>query len=308
LRLAERSDIVIEGFRPGVASRLGIDYKAVSKINPGVIYCSITGFGQTGPRKDLPGHDVNYLGFSGALDLMGEADRPPSIPGVQIADIAGGMAAANGILLALFAREKTGEGQFIDISMTDNMVAFLPAVMFFAKLTGRQPRRADEILSHGFACYSTYETSDRRHISIGALESRFWKALCIHMNAPEYADFQFDDERRIEIKNFMKKKIAEKTLAQWESELAGVDTCWGTVQNFSEVVSDRSFMERGAIAEIKLKDGTSEKTIGVPVKLSKTPGSVRKPPAEFGEHTFSILREIGCSKEEIKKFSRDGII
>ena len=308
LRLAKKADVIIEGFRPGVATRLGIDYKTVCGVNPGVIYCSITGFGQTGPRKNLPGHDVNYLGYAGILDLIGESDRPPSIPGVQFADISGGMAAANGVLLALFSREKTGEGQFIDISMTDNMVAFLPTVIFFSKFTGKNPRRSDEILSHGFACYNTYETSDNRYITIGALESKFWKALCLCMNAPEYIPLQFDEERKIEIKKFMREKFAERTLAQWESELVEVDACWGRTQNFSEVISDESFIERGAIMEMKLKDGTSEKTIGVPIKLSKTPGSVRTPPAAFGEHTFSVLREFGYSKERIEQFSKDGII
>ena len=126
-RLVEKADVVLEGFRPGVVDRLGVDYGSVRKVNPKIIYCAITGYGQDGPFRDRVGHDVNYLSFAGVLNLMGEADRPPSIPGIQIADIAaGGMNAAIGILLALFAREKTGKGQYIDISMTDGMVGFLP--------------------------------------------------------------------------------------------------------------------------------------------------------------------------------------
>ena len=308
-QLAKQSDIVIEGFRPGVAKRLGIDYQSVSAVNPGVIYCSITGFGQTGARRDRPGHDVNYLGYSGILDLNGEADRPPSIPGVQAADIAGGgMASVNGILLALFAREKTGKGQFIDISMTDNMVAFLPAAIFFSKLTGKNPKRADEILSHRFACYNTYETADRRFLSVGCLEPRFWKALCVHLNVPEYSALQFDQGRRTEIIRFMREKFAEKTLAQWESDLAGADICWGGIQTLSEVLSDPSFIERGAVVEMTKKDGTCEKTIGVPVKLSETPGSVRTPPAAFGEHSRAILKELGYSDGQINGLAKDEVI
>jgi hypothetical protein len=127
-KLIEKADVLLEGFRPGVVDRLGADYESVRKVNPSIIYCSITGYGQDGPFRDRVGHDVNYLSFSGILNLIGEPDRPPSIPGIQIADVAaGGMNAAIGILLALFAREKTGRGQYIDISMTDGMVGFSTA-------------------------------------------------------------------------------------------------------------------------------------------------------------------------------------
>jgi len=173
-RLIQNTDVLLEGFRPGVVDRLGVGYETVRKVNPKIIYCSITGYGQDGPFRDRVGHDANYLSCAGVLDLIGEADRPPSIPGVQIADIAGGgMNSAIGILLALFAREKTGRGQYIDISMTDGMVALLPTALFFRQLTGQEPARADEFLSHRYACYNTYETADGRFISIGAVENRF---------------------------------------------------------------------------------------------------------------------------------------
>jgi crotonobetainyl-CoA:carnitine CoA-transferase CaiB-like acyl-CoA transferase len=147
LRLIQKADVMLEGFRPGVVDRLGVDYESVQKVNPKIIYCSITGYGQDGPFRDRVGHDVNYLSYAGVLNLIGEPDRPPSIPGIPIADIAaGGMNAAIGILLALFAREKTGRGQYIDISMTDGMVGFLPLALFFQQLTGQDPRRADALL------------------------------------------------------------------------------------------------------------------------------------------------------------------
>ena len=146
-KLARRADIILEGFRPGVVKRLGVDYEAVKAINPGIIYCSITGYGQTGPLKDAVGHDVNYLSHAGILDLMGDADRPPSIPGIQLADIAGGaMNAALGILLALAARQRTGEGQYIDISMTDGLAGFLILPRFFRQLTGMAQTRSRTFL------------------------------------------------------------------------------------------------------------------------------------------------------------------
>ena len=184
-RLIAKADVLLEGFRPGVVDRLGVDYESVRQANPKIIYCSITGYGQNGPFRDRVGHDVNYLSYAGVLDLIGEKDHPPSIPGVQIADIAGGgMNAAIGILLALFARQNTGQGQYIDISMTDGMVGFLPAALFFRQLTGQEPKRADGILSHRYACYNTYETADGRYLSIGAVENRFWKQLCDTLEIP----------------------------------------------------------------------------------------------------------------------------
>ena len=308
-RLIEKADVVLEGFRPGVVDRLGVDYKSVCAVNPRIVYCSISGYGQTGPYRDRVGHDANYLSFAGVLDLIGEPDRPPSIPGVQIADIAGGgMNGAIGILLALIAREKTGRGQYIDISMTDGMVGFLPAVMFFHQLTGREPKRADTILSHRYACYNTYETADGRYLSIGAVENRFWKQLCQTLGVPEYAALQYDDQHRREILDFMRSTFKKKTLAEWENELGDLDICWGRVQSLAEVLDDPLFRERQVIVEIEGQDGQKSKTLGVPVKLSDTPGAVRTPPVGFGESTAAILQELGYDEETIRELSEKGVV
>ncbi len=308
-RLVEKADVVLEGFRPGVVDRLGVDYDSVRQVNPRIIYCSITGYGQNGPYRDRVGHDVNYLSFAGVLDLIGEPDRPPSIPGIQIADIAGGgMNAAIGILLALFAREKTGQGQYIDISMTDGMVGFLPVALFFNQLTGQEPKRADGILSHRYACYNTYETADGQYLSIGAVEFRFWKKLCEVMEVPDYAALHYDDNRRREILDFMRAAFRKKTLDQWESTLGDLDICWGRVQSLSEVLVDPLFQEREMVVDINGRDGKATKTLGVPVKLSDTPGSVRAAPVGFGESTAAILEEIGYTPEEIKVLEEKEVI
>ncbi len=207
-RLAEKADVILEGFRPGVVGRLGVDYQAVQKINPRIIYCSISGYGQTGPLRDRAGHDVNYLSTAGILGLIGEKDRPPTIPGVQVADIAGGsMNAAVGILLALIAREKTGQGQYVDISMTDGMVGFLSLPYFFAERNGRQPKPADSLLSHRYGCYNTYVTADGRYLALGAVENRFWRGLCEHLKRPEFIALQYDEERREEIIGFLRQQF-----------------------------------------------------------------------------------------------------
>jgi crotonobetainyl-CoA:carnitine CoA-transferase CaiB-like acyl-CoA transferase len=308
-KLIEKADVLLEGFRPGVVDRLGADYESVRKVNPKIVYCSITGYGQDGPFRDRVGHDVNYLSFSGVLNLIGEPDRPPSIPGIQIADVAaGGMNAAIGILLALFAREKTGRGQYIDISMTDGMVGFLPVALFFQQLTGKDPRRANTPLSHRYACYNTYETADGRFLSIGAVENRFWKRLCDHFDVPQYATLQYDDSRRKEILEFMRAAFRKKTLDAWDAELADLEICWGRVQTFSEILADPLFREREMFLELQGKAGEKQAAIGVPVKLSDTPGSVRSAADDFGESTSSILKELGYTQDQITEFTKKDVI
>ena len=307
-RLIQNADVLIEGFRPGVVDRLGIGYETVQKVNPKIIYCSITGYGQNGPFRDRAGHDANYMSYAGVLDLIGEADRPPSIPGVPIADIAGGsMNAAIGILLALFARQNTSKGQYIDISMTDGMVAFLPTALFFRQLTGQEPARADGLFSHRYACYNTYETADGQFLSIGAVEKRFWMQLCDLLSAPDYAELQYDDQHRNEIIDFMRHTFKQKTLDEWNAVLGDKDICWGRVQSLSEVLEDPLFQQREMVVEIEGNDGKTSKTLGVPVKLSDTPGAVRTPPVDFGASTPEILRELGYSDNQIKRFEEDGV-
>ena len=308
-RLIEKADVLLEGFRPGVVDRLGVDYQRVCEVNPKIIYCAITGYGQNGPFRDRVGHDVNYLSYAGVLNLIGEPDRPPSIPGIQIADIAGGgMNAAIGILLALFAREKTGKGQYIDISMTDGMVAFLPIALYFQQLSGKDPGRADALLSHRYACYNTYESADGRFLSIGAVENRFWKRLCDHLGVAEYAALQYDDRHRKEILDFMRTTFKSKTLDEWDAELAHLEICWGRVQTFSEMFDDPLFREREMILQLEGKSGIRQPAIGVPVKLSDTPGSVRSAAVDFGESTTSILEELGYTEKEIKSLTKAKVI
>jgi crotonobetainyl-CoA:carnitine CoA-transferase CaiB-like acyl-CoA transferase len=308
-RLVKTADVVMEGFRPGVVQRLGVDYDTVCKVNPGIIYCSITGYGQAGPYVNRVGHDVNYLSNAGILDLIGQVDSSPAIPGVQIADIAGGgMNAVIGILLALVARNQTGKGQYIDISMTDGVLGFLSIPLFFHQLTRRIPSRSDAVLSHRYACYNTYETADGRFLSIGAVEHRFWKKLCEHLELPEYGNLQYDDSRRMEIIDTLRAVFRQKTLGQWESEFGDLDICWGKVQNLEEVLKDPLFREREMVVDLEGKDGKTTPVIGVPVKLSRTPGKVRTPAVGFGESTIPILREIGYAEDDIAAFQKKGIV
>ena len=308
-QLVEKADVLLEGFRPGVTKRLGIDYDEIQKINSTIVYCSVTGFGQTGDYVNRAGHDINYLSLAGILDVIGQPDQPPTIPGIQIADIAGGgMSAAIGILLALFSRERTGKGQYIDISMTDNMVSFLPVAQHLFNLLGEVFKRGDSLLSHRYAFYNTYETSDQKYIALGALEHRFWTVLCNHLEKPEYIPLQFDENRRHEIILSFRDIFRKKTLAEWDSELSQLDVCYAPIQDLKGVLEDPFFKNREMIVDIVDKEGNPQKAIGVPIKLSKTPGSIKTPPVSFGENTNEILSELGYSKTDIEVFKEQGVI
>ena len=308
-KLIQDADVLMEGFRPGVTKRLGIDYKTLKEVNQRIIYCSITGYGQDGPYRDVAGHDVNYLSFAGILDIIGEKDRIPCIPGIQIADlVGGGMNSAIGILLAIVARERTGKGQYIDISMTDGMVGLLPIPLHILQRSNRIPQRSNTFLSHRYACYNVYETADRRYISIGAVENRFWKNLCDVLGVPEYGPLQYDDNHREEILGFFRKAFKKKTLDQWVKKLRDKDVCWGKIQSLDEVLNDPLFVARDMVSEIKDEKGKPVTMLGIPVKLSDTPGSIRSTAVGFGGSTRRILTELGYTKEQIEELIEKGVV
>ena len=308
-RLVEAADVVIEGFRPGVVQRLQVDYDTLRKINPRIVYCSITGYGQTGPLRDKAGHDVNYLAHAGVLDLIGETGRAPCIPGVQFADIAGGsLQAVTGILLALLSREKTGRGQQVDISMTDGMLGFLTIPLYLRRRDGRLPPRGDALLSHRYGCYNIYETADGRHISIGAVERRFWKRLCEFLQLPHYTDLQYDDSRRTEIIDALGRIFRQKTLAEWEIALQDVDACWAAVRSVEEAIEDPHFLQRETITGGATDSSGGGKAAGIAVKLGSTPGAVRSRPPAFGQDTADVLRELGYSQQQIRALQEKGVI
>jgi crotonobetainyl-CoA:carnitine CoA-transferase CaiB-like acyl-CoA transferase len=257
----------------------------------------------------MVGHDVNYLGFSGVLSLIGDRDGIPRIPGIQIADIAaGGMNAAIGILIALNERERSGRGQSIDISMADGMIGMLTLPFYFFFNTGEIPERSDTFLSHRYACYNVYETADKKYITLGAVEAGFWKTLCNHLGVPEYCDHQYDDDWREEIITFMQGVFKKKTRDEWMLELGEMDVCFAPCLTIDEVVEDKHFLEREMIVKVKKKDNKEVSVIGMPIKLSRTPGSYRSEPDDFGGSTKDILKEMGYSENEISDLVQKGVI
>jgi crotonobetainyl-CoA:carnitine CoA-transferase CaiB-like acyl-CoA transferase len=306
--LAKDADVIVEGFRPGVVQRLGVDYANLRSLNPEIVYCSLSGFGQTGPLRNRAGHDVNYLSRAGVLDLMGYQDRPPAIPGIQVADMVGAMNGALGILLALYHRERTGRGQQIDIFLTDGMLAMMPVALLMQQLLGVLPERGNGMLSHGFACYNTYETRDGRFLAVGCVEFRFWEQLCRFLECPEFIPLQYDLSRREDIIQSLQAKFRTRTLQAWERDMEDLDICCSAVRRLDEALQDPLFIEREMIQHFPQSDAQPLTAIGTPVKMGATPGSLRTRPASFGAHTTDILRELGYTTSQMDDFATRGII
>ena len=241
LELTASADVVMEGFRPGVMDRMGLGYAVLAAENPRLIYVAITGFGQTGPDALRAGHDVNYLALAGALNLIGLPAGPLAIPGFQIADIGGALHAVIGTLVALAAREKTGRGQFVDVSMTNAVASLMLLPLAIFRATGCSPRRGDERLSGRYGCYGVYETADRRWVAVGALESKFWAALCRELDCEEFITDQYaEGDRREVIRSHLARVFRTQMAAEWEERFRGKDVCASAVLTLAEAGAYRN--------------------------------------------------------------------
>ncbi len=304
-QLAARTDVVLEGFRPGVTTRLGIDYDAVRTINPRAIYCSISGYGQDGPYRTRVGHDLNYLAQAGVLEFMGEAGRAPIVPGVQIADVGGGaLMAVIGILSAVIARGTTGGGQHVDVAMLDGAFAWNVYHLLLAQLGDRPPARGREQLTGHYPCYAVYETRDGRHLTIGAYEEHFWATLCRHLDRPDLIPQQWaEDPVRSATFESLRATFRTKTLAEWTAELGPLDICFAPVATLDEAMADPQLRHRGMVVE----EG-GWRFPGPPIKLSATPATIRTPPVTLGQHTDAVLRELGHDDAAIARLHDTGAV
>ena len=304
-QLAADADIILEGFRPGVTERLGIDYTSVSRLNPRIVYCSISGYGQDGPYRDKVGHDINYLGYAGVLGMSGAAGNPPTIMPVQVADIGGGaLMATVGMLAALMAREHTGRGQFVDISMMDGSMAWNAFHTLLYLAMGQEPQRGRTQLTGHNPCYAVYETKDGKYVTVGALEPHFWRNLCQQLGVDDFIGDQFaEGARREEMFRVIRGKFKEKTQAEWLAQLGPIDICFGPVNSIGEALVDPQAQARGMVHELG-----GRKLIASPIKLSDTPAAAPTPPPEFGQHTDEVLRGLGYTAEAIADLRRNGIV
>lgn len=298
--LVEKSDIVLESFRPGTLQRLQIDYQRARKVNPRIIYCSITAYGQTGPYSKKAAHDINILGVGGVLSITSNN----TLPGVQIADTTSGLLACIAILTALIAREKTGKGQYIDISMLDGVISLLSmhAAEFFA--TGKSPVLETMPLSGAFACYTVYETGDNKFITLGALEPKFWKKLCKIIKREDLIYQQFAEDQE-SLKEILQEIFKQNPLKYWLDTLTDVCT---PVNSIEEALSDPQVVHRKMLCDIEHPAAGTISQIRTPLTFSDIPGKIRIPPPLFGEHTKEILTILGYSLEEIEQFKKQGII
>lgn len=292
LQMVGKADVVVESFRPGVMKRIGLDFPVLEKINPCLIYCAISGYGQTGPYAEMPGHDINYISYAGLLELMGEKDGKPIVPAVQVADLAGGAyPAVTGILLALLEREKSGKGQFIDISMMDGVISLLQSTLPNYLMKNIPSKRGEQMLSGGLACYEVYQTKDGRWLAVGALEMKFWRIFCQKLGKPEWIPLLNEpDEVQYKLKHDIQTVMYTKTLAEWMDIFEDAEACVSPVLTFAELVNHPQVQVRRMFETIE-QDGIPVKHIGIPIKLSRTPGKIRTAAPKLGEHTEYYLNQ-----------------
>ncbi|MGE5403925.1 MAG: CaiB/BaiF CoA transferase family protein [Candidatus Saccharibacteria bacterium] len=307
-QLAADADVLLEGFRPGVMDKLGVGYNELKLINPRLIYCTLTGYGSSGPYRDYAGHDINYLSYSGVAGLTGNAGEKPVVPGVQIADIGGGAQwAVISILLALQARGLTGLGQFCDTAMMDGIVSWMPFALALWNAGAPLPQRGREVLNGGYACYNIYETSDNKYVSIGVIEYKFWAEFCDKLGKPEFSPQQMDPAQQKTMIAELNALFKTRTRDEWVAFFHDSDVCFSPLLEFEEAAQSQQLQERHMIIEVD-EEHFKGRIMGSPVKLSGTPAQIQTYAPRPGEHTTELLSELGLSSEQIRELMHKGII
>lgn len=308
-RMAETADVVLEGFRPGVVQRLGVDYDTIARINPRIVYCSLSGYGQTGPYRDLVGHDINYISIGGALGMIGWPGQPPAIPMNLLADFAGGgLHAAFAILAALIARERTGRGQYVDVAMSDGVLYLLASLVGGYFGTGSVPTPGGTVLNGAVPHYNVYQCKDGGWISLGSLETHFFANLCKVMGREDFIPHQYDSAKRQEIFDHFRQQFLTKTRDEWFEILKQTDICAAPVYALDEALSDPHNLSRGMVQELDHPTLGKVKTVGIGPKFSDTPARLRSTAPVPGQHTDELLREVGYTDAEIASLRERGAV
>lgn len=308
-RLAGTADVVVEGFRPGVVKRLGVDYERLSALNSRLIYCSLSGFGQTGPYAGLVGHDINYISVGGALGVTGRPGMPPAIPMNLIADFAGGgQQAALAITVALLAREKTGRGQYLDVAMSDGVLSLLTSAASQYFGSGVVPLPGEHLLNGGAPHYNVYETADGRWISLGSLEPWFWENLCRALDCAEFSADEYNQKRYPEIFERFRTIFKSKTRDEWFAYLSQTDICAAPVLRLDEAFEDKHNLAREMVVTLNHPRFGPVKQAGIASKFSETPGSVRALAPLPGQHTDDVLTKLGYDAGAIATLRARGAV
>jgi crotonobetainyl-CoA:carnitine CoA-transferase CaiB-like acyl-CoA transferase len=310
--LAGTADVITEGFKPGTTKRLGVDYDTMKKVNPRIVYASLSGYGQDGPYRDVVGHDINYIAVAGLLGTLKPPGGNPVVPRTVLADFAaGGMCAVIGILAALMGREKTGRGQYVDVAMADAVVELMMPVLV-PSLLGETISEQGETIATGEEqrpWYNAYETKDGKHISVGSVEPWFYANLCRLLGREDFIEHQFTEgEKRDEIMQYFKETFLTKTRDEWLAILRQEDTCVAPVYSPEEVVADPHFRARGMIAEVDHPTLGKAKQIGSMIKLSESQFQARNWSRRFGQHTDEVLLELGYDRARIDELRKAEVI
>lgn len=304
LRLLKEADVFLEGFRPGYLKMLGLDYESVSKINPRLIYCSITGFGPEGKYKHMPSHDLNVIGLAGVAAPEDGTDI--SVPSVQVAALGGSLNAISGILMALYARERTGKGQLVNVDLYSS--AINAEITAISSVIGCRETGMPSFGRTASHYYSVYQTKDGRYLSIGTIEPKFWQKMCRLIDLPELENRQFDFAHSAEIKEKLATAFAGKTQAEW-LELIGKDEfCVTPIRTLQEALDSSLTTEQSQMLVTKKEDFGDYTYVKSAAKLSDTPGTIRKRAPYLGEHTQEVLESVGYTKEEIAAMHEKGEI
>lgn len=298
-RLAQKADVVLESYRPGTTARLGVDYESIRKINPAIIYVSLSGFGQDGPYSQLPAFDMIFLALGGVLGLVGGKNNPPVVPGIWIADACSGLLAVVGILTALIARQNTGKGQYLDLAMLDSILYLLATVSGFRKPSGEfaQEDALDSTVSPG---YNIYETADGKYLALGTFRPQSWRTLCQALDRRDLIDQQWvAGDKRSETISILQEAFRTKNRDEWYQQLRDLDIEVAPVNSIGEAFDDPQVLHRQMVNDVEHPVAGQMRQIGQPFKFSETPGRIEQPAPYIGQHTDAILMEIGYSESEI---------
>ncbi len=299
-QLAEKADVILESNRPGAAKRMGVDYDTIKGINPGIIYCSLTGFGQDGPYSSLPAFDMIFMAIGGLLGLLAGKNQVPVVPGIYVSDAGSGLMATIGILTALVARSKTKKGRFVDIAMLDGVISILSTVSGFLRPNG-EPAQS-ETLGLKMPGYSVYETKDEKYVALGIFRPQSWQALCRFFGREDLINRQWSTgQAQEEIFSVFKKKFLTKTRDEWCQTLRKLDIEIGPVNDLKEVYDDPQVQHRQMAVHVEHPEGGKMKQIGIPIKLSETPEPVIKPAPAIGRDTEEILKTLNYNKAQIQE-------
>ena len=308
LRLAAKADVVIESFRPGVVDRLGVGYEAVRVLNPGIVYCSTTGYGQTGPRSSWAGHDLNYLAVGGYLHCSGRDERGgPALPGATVADsAAGGLHAVAAVCAALVARAATGEGAHLDVSVADGVLALMSLVIDEHLAEGVQPGPREGLLTGRYAWYDLYQAADGGWLAVAAIEPKFFANLCHILGCEQWIDRQYDDNVETMRADFT-AAFASRNRDDWVAELAPADACVSPVLDVPGVVADGQYGARGAFVEVAHPTSGRLRQVGAPLARQVDP-VVLEIPDWTATATEELLDEVGVAPDTVTAWRTEGVI